>query len=88
MTIRNLDYLFKPKSVAVIGASNREGSLGAVLTRNLLRGGLETAARPVTTEQIAATFKGARRRRVDELLETLVSIGQARMTEDGRYTSE
>lgn len=47
MTIRNLDYLFKPKSVAVIGASNREGSLGAVLTRNLLRGGLDGPVMPV-----------------------------------------
>tara|TARA_R110002096_G_scaffold114671_1_gene248624 strand:+ start:289 stop:480 length:192 start_codon:yes stop_codon:yes gene_type:complete len=41
MTTRNLDHLFKPRSVAVIGASNRDGSLGAVLTRNLLRGGLD-----------------------------------------------
>lgn len=47
MTIRNLDYLFRPKSVAVIGASNLEGSLGAVLTRNLLQGGLDGPVMPV-----------------------------------------
>jgi acetyltransferase len=47
MTIRNLDYLFKPKSVAVIGASNRDGSLGAVLTRNLVQGGLDGPVMPV-----------------------------------------
>lgn len=47
VTIRNLDYLFKPRSVAVIGASNREDSLGAVLTRNLLQGGLDGPVMPV-----------------------------------------
>ena len=47
MTIRNLDYLFRPKSVAVIGASNRKGSLGAVLTANLLQGGLDGPVMPV-----------------------------------------
>src|SRR5262245_47475766 len=38
MTVRNLEYLFRPKSVAVIGASDREGSVGAAVTRNLLSG--------------------------------------------------
>lgn len=47
MTIRNLDYLFKPRSIAVIGASNRTGSLGAVLTRNMLQGGLDGPVMPV-----------------------------------------
>ncbi len=37
MTIRNLDLLFKPASIALIGASKRPGSVGAVLARNLLR---------------------------------------------------
>ncbi|MCG3169615.1 MAG: Protein lysine acetyltransferase Pat [Pseudomonadales bacterium] len=39
MTIRNLDKLLAPASVAVIGASERAGSIGNVLTRNLLAGG-------------------------------------------------
>lgn len=39
MTIRNLDKLFAPASVAVIGASERPGSIGSVLTRNLVDGG-------------------------------------------------
>ena len=39
MSIRNLDYLFKPKSVALIGASQRPGSVGTVLVRNLLGAG-------------------------------------------------
>lgn len=38
MTIRNLDYMFSPKSVVLIGASSREGSVGSILARNLFRG--------------------------------------------------
>lgn len=36
MSVRNLDYLFAPRSVALIGASNRPGSVGQVLAQNLL----------------------------------------------------
>ena len=32
----NLDFIFKPRSVAVIGASTREGSVGHALFRNVL----------------------------------------------------
>jgi acetyltransferase len=39
MTIRHLDAMFQPASVALIGASDREGSLGSVLLRNLKLGG-------------------------------------------------
>jgi len=39
MTIRNLDQLLAPKSVALIGASRKEGSVGLITARNLLRGG-------------------------------------------------
>ncbi len=35
MSIRNLDSLFDPASVAVVGASNRPGSVGATVWRNL-----------------------------------------------------
>lgn len=37
MSIYNLDYIFKPRSVAVIGASERPGSIGASLMQNLLQ---------------------------------------------------
>lgn len=47
MTIRNLDFAFKPKSVALIGASNRPSSIGAVLAQNLLRGGFTGPVIPV-----------------------------------------
>ncbi|MBS0244825.1 MAG: CoA-binding protein, partial [Proteobacteria bacterium] len=39
MTIRNLKYLLAPRSVALVGASARPDSVGAVLVRNLTTGG-------------------------------------------------
>jgi len=41
MTIRNLEHLFRPRSVALIGASDRVGSVGAVVTGNLCNGGFK-----------------------------------------------
>jgi acetyltransferase len=38
MFVRNLDKLFKPRAVALAGATPRHGSLAAVLARNLRRG--------------------------------------------------
>ncbi|RTL64050.1 MAG: GNAT family N-acetyltransferase [Hyphomicrobiales bacterium] len=37
MTIRNLDALLRPKSVALIGAGKRPGSVGLIMARNMLR---------------------------------------------------
>lgn len=39
MSIRNLDHLFHPRSLALIGASDRPYSVGAAVLRNLLAGG-------------------------------------------------
>jgi acetyltransferase len=39
VSIRHLDSLFDPRSVAVIGATEREGSVGATVWRNLRDGG-------------------------------------------------
>lgn len=47
MTIRNLNYLFRPDSVAVIGASDRPQSLGAMVMKNLLAGDYAGAVFPV-----------------------------------------
>ena len=47
MSIRNLDSLFRPKSVAVVGASNRPRSIGAVTMSNLLTAGFEGPILPV-----------------------------------------
>ncbi len=41
MSVRNLDKLFKPASVALIGATDRAGTVGAVVLRNLRRAGLK-----------------------------------------------
>jgi hypothetical protein len=38
-----------------------------------------------TTEEVAKTFKGARRAQVTALLETLTSLGQAMQVGDDRY---
>ncbi len=39
MTIRNLNLLFQPRSVVLVGASERPGSIGLHVAENLLRGG-------------------------------------------------
>ncbi|MGE0708142.1 MAG: acetate--CoA ligase family protein [Planctomycetota bacterium] len=39
MSVRELDPFFSPRSVAVVGASQRESSVGYALLRNLLEGG-------------------------------------------------
>ncbi|CAB3796411.1 hypothetical protein LMG28688_04284 [Paraburkholderia caffeinitolerans] len=39
MTVRNLDAIFQPKSVAVIGASQRPGSIGQMVWQRLIEGG-------------------------------------------------
>ena len=49
MSIRNLEFLFRPRSVAVIGASNRPASIGATVMRNVLAGGFEGPVWPVVT---------------------------------------
>jgi acetyltransferase len=47
MTIRNLDALFKPKSVALVGASKQRGAIGALLAHNLFNAGFDGAVMPV-----------------------------------------
>jgi acetyltransferase len=47
MSIRHLDDLFEPASVAVIGASTRPGSVGATVWHNLLSGGFAGPRWPV-----------------------------------------
>lgn len=47
MTVRNLDKLFAPKSVAVIGASGQPARVGSVVLANLIRGGFSGQVWPV-----------------------------------------
>ncbi|MBI1182177.1 MAG: GNAT family N-acetyltransferase [Alphaproteobacteria bacterium] len=51
MTVRNLDKLFRPASVAVVGASNKPHSVGSVVMRNLLDGGFDGPIMPVNPHQ-------------------------------------
>jgi acetyltransferase len=47
MSSLNLDFIFKPRSIAVIGASNREGSVGRALFANILFNGYTGVVFPV-----------------------------------------
>ncbi|MGN6538290.1 MAG: CoA-binding protein, partial [Mesorhizobium sp.] len=53
MTIRNLEPLLQPRTVAVIGGSDRHGSLGAAILDNLLEGGFEGLIEAVNLHSIA-----------------------------------
>jgi acetyltransferase len=39
VTVRNLDAVFQPKSIVVIGASRREGSIGEMVWQRVIQGG-------------------------------------------------
>jgi len=47
MSVRNLRQLFAPKSVALVGASQRPGSVGATVLHNLRTGGFKGDLYPV-----------------------------------------
>jgi acetyltransferase len=47
MSIHNMDKIFKPSSVAVIGASDKEGSVGYSLITNIIEGGYKGKVFPV-----------------------------------------
>ena len=47
MSVRNLDALFAPRSIAVIGVSERPDSLGAIVLRNIEEGGFKGPVWPV-----------------------------------------
>jgi acetyltransferase len=47
LSVRNLDALLRPKSVAVVGATERGASVGSVVLRNLLRGGFAGPIFPI-----------------------------------------
>jgi len=51
MSIRHLDSLFEPRSVAVIGASDRPASVGATVWRNVASGGFGGPFWPVNRKR-------------------------------------
>ncbi|MEW5729164.1 MAG: CoA-binding protein, partial [Pseudomonadota bacterium] len=50
MSTRNLKCLFRPESVAVIGATTKARAPGSVVMANLLRSGFAGPVMPVTAE--------------------------------------
>ena len=53
----------------------------------VVRAALTDHAGPATVAEIAKNFTRARKDAVEELLDTLVTVGQARQTSDGRYVA-
>ncbi|RMF88324.1 MAG: GNAT family N-acetyltransferase [Nitrospirae bacterium] len=53
MSVLNLDALFQPTSVAVVGASDRPGAIGGLVMRNLLAGGFSGPVMPVNPKRRA-----------------------------------
>ncbi len=53
MSVRNLDKIFKPGSVALIGASARPNTIGRVVLRNLCRAGFAGSILPVNPHETA-----------------------------------
>lgn len=46
-THKSLDYILKPQSVAVIGASNRPGAMGGLILKSLLQSGFQGPVYPI-----------------------------------------
>lgn len=57
MTIRNLDAIFAPQSIALIGATDRPRSVGAVVARNLLAAGFKGEIMPVNPKHASIAGK-------------------------------
>ena len=53
-----------------------------------VRSALISLASPATPEDVAMSFSRAKVERVDELLETLVTLGQALQIDDGRFVAQ
>jgi acetyltransferase len=52
MSVRNLDRMLAPRSVAVIGGSDRPGSIGATVMRNLIAAGFQGPIWPVNPKHV------------------------------------
>lgn len=56
MSVRNLDFVLKPRSIALLGASPQQGTVGRVVLDNIMAGGFQGIVYPVNPkyEQIGA----------------------------------
>lgn len=55
MTIRNLGYMFKPRSIAVIGQGTKDESPDAILEMNLIEAGFKGPVMPVNPDRRAVS---------------------------------
>jgi len=55
---RNLEALFRPKSIAVIGASEKPGKIGYAVMKNLVEYGYEGKIYPVNVIQVSLSRTG------------------------------
>ncbi|HRD50651.1 MAG: bifunctional acetate--CoA ligase family protein/GNAT family N-acetyltransferase [Candidatus Competibacter sp.] len=51
MTIRNLEYLFKPRSIAVVGRGKQAGGPDVTVQFNLIEGGFKGPVMPINPDQ-------------------------------------
>lgn len=70
MGTRSLELFFRPKSIAVIGASERQGSLGGAIVRNLLSGEFPGTIIPVNTRGYDQVYGVPAISRISQLVET------------------
>ncbi|MFA6173950.1 MAG: DNA methyltransferase [Kiritimatiellales bacterium] len=93
----NVDAVSSPRSARTASPQKRGEDTASTIKQpwpsslpdqvRLLRVALAAAPSPVTAEELARSFARARTDRVADLLETLVTLGQARQLEDGRYSA-
>lgn len=53
MSVRSLDRLFRPASIALIGASPRPGKVGGVVLRNVVRAAFAGPVWPVNPKYVS-----------------------------------
>lgn len=67
MSTRSLELFFRPKSIAVIGASERRGSLGGVVIRNLIAGNFSGPIIPINTRGYESVYSLPALSRISQL---------------------
>ncbi|MCY0963941.1 GNAT family N-acetyltransferase [Parathalassolituus penaei] len=70
MGTRSLELFFRPKSIAVIGASERQGSLGGAIVRNLLNSEFPGTIIPINTRGYDQVYGVPAISRISQLTET------------------
>jgi hypothetical protein len=74
-----------PTAIPITPATKQPWPKSLAEQAQAVRSALSASPAALTPEQLAKTFIRGQSKRVAELLETLVSLGQARATGDGRY---